>query len=232
MLNTDEVARRLGVKPATVYAYVSRGLLGRTRTGEGKSSLFDPAEVEAFAATRQSASSAGAPAIHTGITLIRDGRLFFRGRDASDLAHVQPYDAVVTLLWTGELEHVPLVAPAETVSLGKAVTAPLPATARLTDRLRVIVAAAAAADPLLFDTARAAVRATAGNLLATMVAALPLRATPELRTVHRGATEGLAAALWPRLTATAPTPGGLRALNAAMVLLADHDMAASTLAAR
>ena len=31
LLTTDEVARRLGVKKATVYAYVSRGLLSSRR---------------------------------------------------------------------------------------------------------------------------------------------------------------------------------------------------------
>jgi citrate synthase len=266
MMTTDEVARRLGVKPATVYAYVSRGLLTRLRNGDGKGSIFDPAEVEAFAVSRRGASSASAPAIHTGITLIRDGRLFFRGRDVAELARTQTYEAVATLLWTGELDHVPLVAPADAVALGQAVTAPLPAPARLTDRLRVIVAAAAAADPLRFDTTPAAVTATARALIATMVAALPLRAGHEARTLmdHRSRSAGkrngrssgsvapgvwtpdqrpdrlrstpldggLAAALWSRLTEAVPTPQGLAALNAALVLLADHDIAASTLAAR
>ncbi|MCO5975066.1 citrate/2-methylcitrate synthase, partial [Actinoallomurus soli] len=42
----------------------------------------------------------------------------------------------------------------------------------------------------------------------------------------------IAARLWPRLTAEEPRPAAVRALNAALVLLADHELAASTLAAR
>ncbi|HJW59403.1 MAG TPA: helix-turn-helix domain-containing protein, partial [Actinomycetota bacterium] len=34
-LSTAEAAARLGVKPATLYAYVSRGLLGRERAADG-----------------------------------------------------------------------------------------------------------------------------------------------------------------------------------------------------
>jgi citrate synthase len=45
-LTTAEAAARLGVKPATLYAYVSRGLLARERSPGGRTSTFDPAEVE------------------------------------------------------------------------------------------------------------------------------------------------------------------------------------------
>jgi citrate synthase len=228
MLSTEEVARRLGVKPTTVYAYVSRGLLSSRRNGDGKGSLFDPAEVDAFVAGRRAGPSPAAPAIHTGITLIRDGQLFFRGRDASVLAREQSFESVASLLWTGELDDVALVAPRELAALAAAVTAPLPSSARLTDRLRVIVAAAAAADPLRFDTTPAAVIATGRTMLATMVGALPVRAVAVRSVTERS----LAAALWPRLTATPASPAGVGALNAALVLLADHDIAASTLAAR
>ncbi len=318
MLTTGEVARRLGVKPATVYAYVSRGLLSSERNADGKGSLFAEADVEAFATGRRRTAPAGdTPAIHTGLTLIHNGRLSYRGHNACELARDRSYESVATLLWTGEPRHVPLEAPAELRELGEAVTAPLPAAARLTDRLRVICAAAAAADPLRFDAAPPAVIATGRTLLATMVEALPMREAPtqlgghdspsshrsehqhgrplrdsrradpqegDGRGPHVGSRrvdlqdgdgrsplgdslradpqegdgrgpfggsrrvdvpEGgdgsrvevdrrfpFAGTLWPRLTAAAPAPGDLAALNAALVLLADHDIAASTLAAR
>jgi citrate synthase len=223
MLTTAQVAQRLGVKPATVYAYVSRGLLTSARNADGKASLFREDEVAAFAAGRRKAT----PAIRTGLTLIKDGGLFYRGRDAVALARDQPYEAVATLLWTGELRSEPLRATPGLRELGEAVTAPLPASARLADRLRVICAAAASADPLRFDTTPAAVIATARTMLGTMAAALPVRgAEPP------SADRAFAAVLWPRLTSAVPAPAGLAALNAALVLLADHDIAASTLAAR
>jgi citrate synthase len=48
-LSTAEAAARLGVKPATLYAYVSRGLLGRERSADGRTSTFDPDEVDRLA---------------------------------------------------------------------------------------------------------------------------------------------------------------------------------------
>jgi citrate synthase len=220
MMTTDQVARRLGVKPATVYAYVSRGLLHSERNADGKGSLFAEADIEVFAA-RQGHPG---PVIRTGLTLIRDGRLFYRGQDALVLARSSSYESVVTLLWTGELRDVPLEPSPDLRDLAEAVTAPLPPAARLTDRLRIICAAVAAADPLRFDTASAAVVPTARTMLATMVAALPVRG--------RDPGAAFAGMLWSRLTATPSSPAGIRALNAALVLLADHDLAASTLAAR
>jgi len=230
VLTTDEVARRLGVKPATIYAYVSRGLLASSRNADGKGSLFAEADVEAFAASRRRTVAPGeSPPIHTGITLIKDGTLYFRGQDALALATAASYESVATLLWTGHLDTRHAAPAGELLALAEAVTGPLPAAARLADRLRVIVAALAAADPLRFDTAPAAVIATGRTMIATMVAALPLRRLTEPPLDDRFPLAGV---LWPRLTADDPTPAGIATLNAAMVLLADHDIAASTLAAR
>jgi len=229
-MTTDQVAARLGVKPATVYAYVSRGLLPAVRNARGKGSLFARADVDAFIAGRQKTTT---PGIQTGITLIKDGGLYYRGVDAIELARRSTFEAVATLLWTGTLEHVDLTEKPLLTALAQAIIAPLPADARTTDRLRVIVAAAAADDPLRFDTSAPAVIATGRTMLATMIGALPLRA----RSRHQAAAitgdvSPVAAALWTRLTARRPSADDCRVLNAALVLLADHDIAASTLAAR
>ena len=47
-LTVDEAARLLGVKPATLYAYVSRGLLRSYREGMKRQRLYRRAEVEAL----------------------------------------------------------------------------------------------------------------------------------------------------------------------------------------
>ncbi|GIE78242.1 citrate synthase [Actinoplanes philippinensis] len=223
LLTTEEVAILLGVKPATVYAYVSRGLLSSRRNADGKNSLFAKTDVDAFLAGRKRTTT---PGIQTGITLIKDDNLFFRGRDATVLARTSTYEAVATLLWTGDLDDVPFPVNPDLRRLVMDVTARLPATARLTDRLRVTVAAAAAADPLRFDTTPAAVVATGRQLLAAMVQGLPPLNGIPVQPVP------FAEALWLRLTREKPSESGLRLLNAALILLADHDIAASTLAAR
>ncbi|MEU4422407.1 citrate synthase family protein [Actinoplanes sp. NPDC024001] len=223
LLTTEQVAEQLGVKAATVYAYVSRGLLSSQRNADGKGSLFAKDDVDAFVAGRRRTTT---PNIQTGITLIKDGGLFYRGRDATVLAGTSSFEAVTNLLWTGELEDAAFPVNRELTSLAWAVTQPLPETARLTDRLRVTVAAVAAADPLRFDTAPAAVVATGRQLLATMVHTLPSRVGIPVRAMP------LAEAFWYRLTATPLTDTALHSLDAALILLADHDLAASTLAAR
>lgn len=232
LLTTEEVALRLGVKPATVYAYVSRGLLPSRRNADGKGSLFAKSDVDAFVAGRKRTST---PSIQTGITLIKDGNVYYRGRDACVLARTADFESVTTLLWTGDLEHVALAPQRDLLTLASDVIAPLPLTARTTDRLRVIVAAAAAADPLRFDTTPAAVIATGRTMLGTMVSALPHASGVTHMKIWAGEQAGtrpLSEVLWHRLTTELPMPGDYRLLDAALILLADHDIAASTLAAR
>ena len=129
MLTTDEVARRLGVKRETIYAYVSRGLLTSTRHGDG--SMFAEADVESFATGRRRSpdATAGAPPIRTRITLISGGELHYRGRKARELARTAPFEAVAGLLWTGELTPMALTPDPALRELAEQVIAPLPATA-------------------------------------------------------------------------------------------------------
>ena len=53
-LDVDEAAARLGVKKATIYAYVSRGVLGSFRQGIGRKRLYQRAAVEALRVARPS----------------------------------------------------------------------------------------------------------------------------------------------------------------------------------
>lgn len=51
-LTVDEACALLGVKPATLYAYVSRGLLRSYRQGIRRQRLYKRAELEALLAVR------------------------------------------------------------------------------------------------------------------------------------------------------------------------------------
>jgi citrate synthase len=53
-LDVDEAARLLGVKKATLYAYVSRGVLQSFRQGVGRKRLYRREEVEALRVVRPS----------------------------------------------------------------------------------------------------------------------------------------------------------------------------------
>ncbi|MFR9799730.1 citrate/2-methylcitrate synthase [Streptomyces sp. MS06] len=279
-LSTREAAEFLGVKPETVYAYVSRGQLSSRRTPGGRGSTFDPGELAALArrTRRESAAgpaSGGELSVRTRITLIEKDRYYFRGVDATELASHRSYEEIAEWLWTGSPHPgAAFTAPEASVATARRAVNALPAHSGPTDRLRVAAVAAAAADPLRFDLSEQAVLGTARVLIPTLVAALP-PAPPEDRTPpgpgggggterHRAARtephhgdvaqqgrgagpepddgvpappddgdEGpIARRLWSRLTANRADETGVRVLDTALGLLADHDLAASTLAVR
>jgi citrate synthase len=254
LLSTAQAARRLGVKPETLYAYVSRGLLASVRGPDGRASVFDPVEIDRLATRprRGGAPRTAAFAVQTRLTDIRDGRLLYRGVDATVLAGREPFEAVARWLWIGVLDPTEFHAPAPVVSLARQLANAAPPTARAVDRLRAAVVGVAAADPLRADLRPDAVAATAATLLAAVVDGLPTRGldAPEVDPVPAGvglprdaagrhhehaARPGsglLARRLWPKLAPAPPAPGAVDLLDAALVLLADHDLAASTLAAR
>ncbi len=229
-LTTREAADRLGVKPETVYAYVSRGQLSSRRDPTGRGSTFDAKEVDALVRKGRREPAAGSDItqrIRTGITLIDKDRYFFRGVDATELARDHHYEEIADWLWTGTLRAgVRFDSPAEPLAAARRAVAALPAHSGSTDRLRVAAVAASVTDPLRFDLGRDAVLGSARSLIPVLVDALPTVGEP-----HRG--EGLLARrLWPRLTAQSPDEAFLRALDMALALLIDHDLAASTLAVR
>ena len=97
------------------------------------------------------------------------------------------------------------------------------------------MAVLAALDPLRYDTGETAVVVTGRRLIAAMVDGLPHRAEelPPLRVrPAHPFTGSIAARLWAGLAAGRPPRGALEALNAALVLVADHELSVSTLAAR
>jgi citrate synthase len=228
-LTAAEAARRLGVKPATLYAYVSRGVLSRSRAADGRASLFSADEVDRLARKGRPRRPAGTLEItvESAITEIAADSLHFRGLDATRLAVSRTFEEVAELLWTGELRPAAEAWQARPAALtaGRAAQAALPAGTLPLERLQVIVPAMAATDPLRLQLDQSAVLAAGRNIVAGMVDCLP--------PVAAESSEGLVAArLWTRLCGHRASPGLLRATSAALVLLADHELAASTLAAR
>lgn len=225
MLTAAEVAARLGVKRDTVYAYVSRGLLDSERAPDGKTSLFDPGQVEALAAGRRRPRGVGEldTRIASAITLIEDGRLAYRGHTVDTLVG-RGYEHAARLLWQADDDernwvndhdlHRP-VADAQTL-LGPEATG--------IDRLRLTVSLAAASDPLRHDLHPHSVVQATERLISAMVDGLPCLGTEAIGPV--------AQRLWPRITPQPPTPEKIAALDGAMTILADHGLATSTMAAR
>ncbi|HSR28294.1 MAG TPA: citrate/2-methylcitrate synthase, partial [Actinomycetes bacterium] len=211
-MSTAEAAARLGVKPATLYAYVSRGLLGRERSPDGRTSTFDPAEIARLA--RHSRSRRGRrPAtdlvVPSALTAIDQGLPWYRGVAVTDLAGTRTFEDVAEWLWTGrvpdpqEAEPVPWRASEGALGAGRRAQAALPGTALPLERIRVIAAALAAGDELRLELRPAAVTAAGRSLIAGLVDCLP---RPGVAPGPAPAAGRIAARLGGGLSAADPEP--------------------------
>ncbi len=240
-LSTEEVARRLGVKRETVYAYVSRGLLERHPASGPHHSEFDPHEVERLAARarRPDRSSALEVVVETELTLLEpEGRLSYRGRDAIDLARFRSFEEVVALLWD-DAPPTPWGLDDERTAAIEALGEALGSEAPDAERIAAVVATLAARDPHRDDRTPDSVRGAGAEVFAGILAALEGRRGEKLSYSDNKSPQptrdgGLAARLSIALAddAAKPRPEQVAALNAALILLADHELAASTFAAR
>ncbi len=249
VLSAKQAADQLGVKVETIYAYVSRGLLDRLPGEDGRSSVFDARSIERLAARKRGGAKAGGISVvlGTSLTLIEQERVAYRGLDVATLSKTAPFEAVADWLWLEqplqdvEARWVPWRASPTACATAEKIQSALPDGTATADRLRSIVSAAGLSDPFRFDLDPAAVAACARRLIAVEVdslprsraeaeqmASVPALELPDWEPLH----DSVAARLWLRLTAHAPSARAVAALNAALVLGADHGLAASTLAAR
>src|SRR5215472_11997475 len=104
-ITAAEAARRLGVKQASLYSYVSRGVLNRRQADGTRASLFSATEVERLARRGRPRRPRGAAelVIETQVTEIIGDQLRYRGHDAIGLARQYDFEDVAALLWTGTL---------------------------------------------------------------------------------------------------------------------------------
>lgn len=229
LLTSREAARRLGVSAATLYAYVSRGLLRSEAVDGSRERRYRADDVVRLKRRRDVGRKAeaianhaldfGTPVLESALTLIEGGRLYYRGIDAAKLAETASLEDVARLLW--DCDDKPFAAsnlPPLTTALRRAWIAA--ATLSPPDRCLVLLPAAAALDHPSWVEDRAAMLETGVRVLRLLTAAVtarPLSALP----VH----EQLAAA-W------RVAPDRVPVLRAVLVLLADHEFNASAFAAR
>src|SRR5262249_14930291 len=169
-------AAALGVSRATLYAYASRGQLrsepapGRPkecryhrqdldRLQERKEARRDPAKVAARGLHW------GGPVLESGITLIQNGRLYYRGQDAVALARSASLEQVAALLWgVADTDRERLFAQPSALSLQQiARVRSLESDAFA--RLQITLAIAARADLAAHDLRPAAVPQTGARIL-------------------------------------------------------------------
>src|SRR5215203_3929557 len=97
-VGAGEAARLLGVQRATLYAYVSRGLIERRVAVDGRTSLYAVDDVESLARRARTRESAPRPSldvqIATAITVLDESGVTYFGHDVAELARTATFERV------------------------------------------------------------------------------------------------------------------------------------------
>ncbi|AKK66806.1 citrate synthase family protein [Xanthomonas translucens] len=231
LISATEACALLGVSSATLYAYVSRGLLSSRAGSDHRSRTYLRAEVERLAQRKRAGRGAargaaqsldrGLPVLETRISLIRPDSPYYRGRSAVAAVRAGAgLEDIARLLWECQDEDPFAAAP---VAPWPPRVAPLAGDTTLPPLERAM-----ACIPLLALELRQPLNAAPTvrrEIAATLLrqnAALLVGTAPDTRPVHR-----LIADHW--------RPGDAdfaELVRAALVLCADHELNVSAFAAR
>lgn len=233
-LDADEAARRLNVKKATLYAYVSRGLLRRWRVDVGSASCFDALEVERLAERGRKGRrpERASPLFQSAITYTDETGFYYRGQNACDLTN-RRYEDVARLLWD---DHVAtdtrFVPDAAVAAVLRATGKHLPPETLPFDRVKAMLPIAAALDPMRHDLAMPSLLPRAAAMVATLIEPMAVIA-PAVEPSAEASRLEFAARLFARLSREAPTDALLDIVNTTLILVADADVTSpTTMAAR
>ena len=231
-LSAGRAAEELGVGLATLYAYVSRGMV-RSEAVEGKrrNRRYRAEDVRRLKERKrrrrdpdgvmEGALHWGTPVLESGITLIDGGRLYYRGRDVVALAEGSTIEGVAALIWTGDEAMAPALFPPEISGPSPRIRDVIDSVAGLTpvEVFQVLLPVAAAEDPAAYDLRPGAVARTGARILRLMT------------DVAAGESAcGLAGTLqsgW-----SPEDQGAEELLGSALVYCVDHELPVSTFAAR
>lgn len=230
-LTSVQAAGALGVSVQTLYAYTSRGQVqSEPVPGRPRERRYPREDIERMRerkeARRDPAAAAarglhwGTPVLASGITLIQEGRLFYRGQDSLQLAETASLEQVAELLWAAEeVERGRLFTQPGRLSTGQ-----LARLRRQSDEplamFQMALPLAGAADLASHDLRPAAVRQTGARILRLMVTILS-------RCRSGAPVHEVLQALWaPR------NPEVGSAIRTALVLCADHELNVSAFVAR
>lgn len=212
-MSAEAALAALGTKPQTLYANVSRGrIAARPDPTDPRRSLYNAGDVERLAARhrgrRKSEAVAaetmrwGEPVMPSTISTVFRGRLYYRGKDAGIMAQTANLEDVAGLLWGGE----PVQFGGGDAGSGGA------------EGGFVVLARLAAHGLPTLGRTRPVLETEAGQVVGQLAAGL-------LGQPGDGPMHERIAAAWER-------PYAASAIRMALVLLAEHELNASTFAAR
>jgi citrate synthase len=237
-LDAKAAAKLLGVEVRTLYAYASRGLVRSVRGPRGLKRQYAKADLERLKARSGARAGHGAvaagalrwgePVLDSAITQITPRGPAYRGRLATELAASGVrFENVAELLWSGYLPDQPISWPRAACSLaqlGKIV----PAAARPLEVMSLLVPLAGLADPQRDDGRPDAIVARCRLLVPLLAAALGWNAGAAH--VTRALSAGTIATICAR--ALGLSDDAAPAISTVLVVLADHELNASSFAAR
>ncbi|MEZ4862970.1 MAG: citrate synthase family protein [Caldilineaceae bacterium] len=234
-LTADEAVAALGVSKATLYSYVSRGLVRSEETGDKRRTrryrAEDVAALQQRKEQRRNPAQAAATALHFGdpvlesaITLIADGQLYYRGQSALTLARQQHFETVTELLWGHAKAGAALVwegwplpsLDAQVMAMAAAQVAQgNPAAA-----CQLALIAAATTDVAAYNQSPAAVMQTGVRILRLLTHVLT-------QAEHPGSIAQQLQQAW-----QSATPAATAIFDSALILCADHELNVSSFTAR
>ena len=226
-LSARDAATELSVSPATLYAYVSRGLI-RSEPGESpRSRRYRAEDVRGLKNRRapmveaQGLKGADLPVMDSAVSTITADGPIYRGVRAVTLAETATFEQCASLLWDSKSadpfarSNLPVVSPAMR-GIMEATGAAQPI-----DRTIAVLSQAAEADPRAYNSV-AEGRAATGARILRLVAAAMIGGEPSAEPLHK-----LIARAW------APRhPHAEDLIRRALVLVADHELNASTFTVR
>jgi citrate synthase len=225
-MHAAAAAGALGVSRATLYAYVSRGLVRSQATaGSSRARGYAREDIERLrrrTEERRNPDKAAARALHWGvpvlessITLIDGHRLYYRGHDAVALAQTRSIEEVASLIWTGRFDPPFSAKPLPSATVRHRRDG-LPFVARAQSAL----ARASAQDAAAFDP-RSGKAALAGWRILQLLTAAAIGEDAGHATIDRALAQA-----WD-VKGT-----GVDLVRAALILCADHELNVSSFTAR
>jgi citrate synthase len=226
-LDAREAAAELAISPATLYAYVSRGLVRSEPGKTARSRRYRAEDVRALKNRRaplvegQGLRAADLPVFDTSVSTITDSGPIYRGVNAVALSEAATLEQAATLLWDSSGSDPFAETNLPVVSAEMRAVLAATRDAGLVDRAVAVLALATAADPRAFNSAAEGRAATGARIMRLVVGAM-IGAAPSSEPLHRQIAHS-----W------APKHKAAEDLTRrALVLLADHELNPSTFTVR
>ena len=190
-LSAREASAELAISPATLYAYVSRGLIRSEPSADSRSHRYRAEDVRGLKERRTPSPEprglrsfdADLPVMDSAISTITENGPIYRGVNCVDLAEKNTLEHAATLLW--DVTSVDPFAPDNCPLVSDEMRAIAEAARRAApiDRAIAVLALAASADPRAFTRA-ADGRAMVGARILRLVVATMLNISPSAEPLH------------------------------------------------